>query len=219
MIRKIVKSIFVLVCGITTATFAQNSERGQTTQDTAFKTINTRASNNVRVDTQVNWGTYKAYRFTPAVYEPVSSRHLLKPNEVRKVEASVDRSLHQKLGATTEVDGAVLEVRPVITSFRRTNTLLNLIGFAAIQAPISFGGASVRYELVDAGTGAEIGVITCKRNARPWNVYPWNALYNFEALGQGSVILKSDSATLRKDLRLLSKRSVKPSQDLASGAE
>jgi hypothetical protein len=184
-----------------------------------FHTFDKRASNLVRVDPNANWARYRAYQLAPAVYEPSSSRYALKPGEVRKVESTVDSSLQRSFMSSNRAEGPVLEVRPVITRFKRTNTLLNILGFAAVQAPISFGAASVRYELFDTASGARVGVISCQRKARPWNVYPWNALYNFEALGQGSVILKSDSRRLRKDLDRLGK--LRPGQDQAavSGAE
>jgi hypothetical protein len=96
---------------------------------------------------------------------------------------------------------------------------LNVLGFAAIQAPISFGGASVRYELFDTASGDRIGVISCQRAARPWNVYPWNVLYNFQPLGQGSVILKSDSKRLRRDLQRLGRLPATTVRNPALGAE
>lgn len=44
-------------------------------------------------------------------------------------------------------------------------------------------------------------------------------LQNFEALGQGSVLLKSDSGRLRKDLERLGKLAIKPEPFPVSGAE
>ena len=110
-------------------------------------------------------------------------------------------------------------MKPIITDIKRTNSLANLVSFAALQIVVSYGGASVRYDLVDEATGMRVGEITSFRRARPWNVYPWDLFKSFEALGQSSVILKSDARNLRRDLSRLSKLPVEPSGGVAVGAE
>lgn len=220
MIKKVVNSFIALFCALATASHAQNADLSSWNAATvSFQTVDKHASNLIRVSPHANWGIYRKYRLTPAVYEPSGCKHDLKPDEIRKLKTIVDRSLQMTFRKTIEAEGAVLEVRPVITSVKRTNTLLNAVGFVAIQAPISFGGAAVRYELLDGESGDPVGVISCRRNARPWNVYPWNLLQNFEALGQGSVILKSDSRRLRKDLNRLGRLENKPAQYTVKGAE
>jgi len=222
--KKIFNSLALVFCAFAVASQAQTTDGNSSKPATdSFKTVNKRASNLIRVNPQANWGSYGAYRLAPATYEPSGSKHLLEAWEVRRLEDVLDGSLGKTFKKQTAGEGPALEVRPILTDFKRTNTLLNVIGFAAIQAPISFGGASVRYELVDAASGDQIGVVSCQRNARPWNVYPWNVVQNFETLGQGSVILKSDSRRLRKDLELLAKIAIKPEtkveQEPAKGAE
>jgi hypothetical protein len=211
--------VLALFCAFTTASRAQNAEPNTLPSAAGYQTVDKHASNLILVNPHAAWGAYTAYRITPAVYEPAGSGHLLKAGEIRRLTSIVDTSLQRKFDHPAEAEGRVLEVRPIITSFKRTNTLLNVVSFAAIQAPISFGGASVRYELVDGKSGEQVGVILCRRNARPWNVYPWNFLKNFDALGQGSVILKGDSARLRKDLQRLDKRGSGPAQEPSRESE
>lgn len=220
MIKNVVLFLLALLYVAITVSYAQAVT--PTSPDGAvdsFQTVDKHASNLIRVDTHANWAGYQRFRLASAVYQPSSSRHPLNPDEMRRLQTAVDRSLQRTFRASTTADGPVLEVRPVITGLRRTNTLLNVLGFAAIQAPISFGGASIRCELFDTESGERIGVISCERAARPWNVYPWNALYNFQALGQGSVILKSDSKRLRKDLQRLGRLPVTTVRSPSLGAE
>jgi hypothetical protein len=220
MTNKLIHSFFALFCALATALHAQNADAHSFKSDTpGFQTVDKHASNLIFVDLHAAWGSYTAYRIAPAVYEPAGSTKLLKPGEIRRLTSIVDRSLEMKFKNPVEAEGKTLEVRPIITSFKRTNTLLNIISFVVIQAPVSFGGVSVRYELIDGESGKQIGAVSCKRNARPWNVYPWNFLENFEALGQGLVILKSDSGKLRKDLERLDKLAIKPAQNPLRGAE
>ncbi len=223
MVPKIAYTLIVLSCVLATASHAQNAEGGKAATSNGlpidFLTVDEHASNLIQVDPQANWGQYRTYRFAPAVYEPEGSRHNLSPRDALKVTATVDRSLQKTFKQSFEENSSVLTVRPIITGVKRTNTFLNIVGFAAIQAPISFGAATVRYELYDGGTGKQIGIISCRRAARPWNVYPWDALQNFEALGQGSVILKGDSRRLRKDLERLSTMASDPGRGPVTGAE
>jgi hypothetical protein len=223
MTKKIINACSVLLCALATASQAQSATPGSQPAAEYFQTVSRRASNLIRINQETDWSSYRAYRLAPAVYEPAGkpsgAARELRPEEAGKIKAVVDRSLQKRFQRLPTGEDAVLEVRPVITGFKRTSTVLNVIGFAAIQAPVSFGGASVRYELFDGRTGEEVGEISCKSSARPWNVYPWNALYNFQALGQGSVILKSDSARLRKDLERLGRPAVTPGQDAPRSAE
>jgi hypothetical protein len=223
MIHQIPKPFLALFFVLATVSRAQSADQAApkplSAPATGFVTVDGHTSNLIRVDPQVNWGQYRAYRLLAAVYEPDGSRRELSPRDAIKVTAAVDRSLQKTFKASGGDNGALLEVRPIVMAVKRTNTLLNVLGFAAIQAPVSFGAATVRYELFDRGTGRQIGVISCRRAARPWNVYPWNVFQNFEALGQSSVILASDSRRLRKDIDRLGKLQMSPRPAPLAGTE
>jgi hypothetical protein len=171
----------------------------------AFRTVDNHRSNRIRVAPDADWAGYAVMRFTPSVYVPANPEHGLKPGDSLKVTAEFDASLHAQFLDAGHGEGPVLEVRPVITDVKRTSTLANVVSFAAVQAIVSYGAASVRYELFDAATGRQVGEISSERNARPWNVSPLHFVQNFESLGQSSVILKSDAKNLRKDLDRLAK--------------
>ena len=154
----------------------------------------------MRIDPAADWGSYERLVFAPAAYEPSNPSHSLKTRQVDKLRAAADSSLRKAMLESTNSEGRVLEVRPVITDVRRANPYINAISFAAIQAPVSYGSASVRYDLFDAESGALIGEIASKRYAAPWNMYPWQMLQAFQPVAHASTILKRDARMLRKEL-------------------
>lgn len=182
-------------------------------------TLDKHKGNFVRFDADASWSAYRQLRFSPAVYEPSNPEHGLRARDEKKIRTRLDASLQRafKNGGTDE--GAALLIKPVITDVKRTSTLANVVSFAALQVVVSYGAASVRFELVDAATGRQVGEITSRRNARPWNVYPWDLFKSFEALGQSSVILQNDAKRLRKDLRRLTTTAGGSKSALTNGAE
>ena len=73
--------------------------------------------------------------------------------------------------------------------------------------PLSYGAASVHYQLVDAASGRLVADIDSVRHARPWNIPPWETLQSFRRLGQANVLLKTEARSLRKDLKRLARLS------------
>ena len=167
----------------------------------AFQTVDKHKSNTVKVDPDVKWTGFGSIVPMPAVYDPSKPGRKLTEKQEEKVRAAVDASLEATFPQAANRAGRVLEVRPVITEVRRALPWVNALSFAAVQAPVSYGGASVRYELYDAETGAQVGEIVSKRCAGPFNIYPWQLLQAFQPVAHASTILKRDSKMLRKDLR------------------
>lgn len=199
----------ILLCGLPVAAFGQTARTTVSlTPDglaPGFQTLDVRSKNLFRADTNADWSAYKYVRFAPVAYEPVDPDHCLSARELAKVRAQLVKGLNAAFSKPQQGPGKVLLVTPVITDVKRTNSLANLVSFAAFQVVVSYGGATVRFELSDAATGEKIGEVSSERNARPWNVYPWNMLENFKSTGQSSVILKGDAKILRKDLQHLAK--------------
>jgi hypothetical protein len=165
-----------------------------------FQTVDKHKNNTVRVDPGVEWAAYGSIVPMPAVYDPSKRGRKLTEKQEEKVRAAVDTSLEATFPQAANRAGRVLEVRPVITEVRRVLPWVNALSFAAVQAPVSYGGASVRYDLYDAETGVQVGEIVSKRCAGPFNIYPWQLLQAFQPVGHASTILKRDSKMLRKDL-------------------
>ena len=169
----------------------------------ALQTVDKHKSNTVKVDPDVEWAVYASIVPVPAVYDPSKPGRKLTEKQEEKVRAAVDTSLEATFPQAANRAGRVLEVRPVITEVRRALPWVNVLSFAAVQAPVSYGGASVRYDLFDAETGALVGEVASERCGAPWNIYPWQLLQAFQPVGHASTILKRDSKMLRKDLNRL----------------
>jgi len=181
-------------------TLAISPARGAETVKGEFEALNQHKSNTVRVDPGVDWTAYGAIVPRPTVYEPARPGRELTAKQEEKVRAAVDTSLSAAFSGEVKEGARVLEVRPVITEVRRAHPWVNVLSFAAVQAPVSYGGVSVRYELFDAETGEQVGEVESKRCAGPWNIYPWQLLQAFQPVGHASTLLKRDSKMLRKDL-------------------
>jgi hypothetical protein len=191
---------FAIAASLTANAQVSPGEQPALSPSADFQTVNRHRSNLIKVDPNVDWSSYAVFVFTPATYEPSNPKRKLSPAQIEKLKSSVDASLKKAFASTAERDGRVLEVKPVITDVRRANLYVNLIAFAAIQAPVSYGAASVRYDLFDSESGALIGEVTSKRSAAPWNMYPWQMLQALQPVAHASTILKRDARMLRKDL-------------------
>ncbi len=165
-----------------------------------FQTVDKHRSNMVKVDPDVKWAGYGSIVPMPSVYDPSKPGRKLTEKQEEKVRAAVDTSLEATFPRAANHAGRVLEVRPVITEVRRALPWVNALSFAALQAPVSYGGASVRFDLFDAESGTLVGEVASKRCAGPWNIYPWQLFQAFQPVGHASTILKRNSKMLRKDL-------------------
>lgn len=168
-----------------------------------FQDLDKSKGNNIRVDPRVDFTKYKHFVLAPSVYQPIDKRNRLNDQQVQKLTSQLDASLQKAFQNQTAGDGQTLRVEPYITSVKLTNTAVNVVSFALIQMPLSYGAASVRFALFDSVTGKMIAEMYSDRSARPWNVYPWNILQNFRGTGQSSIILKSAAKRLRKDEAIL----------------
>ena len=198
------RSIALAVAFLPAAALAQTSN-----PEPDFRTLDHHKANLVRFDPTVDWSTYKQFHLAPSTDQPCNPAICLEPKDAAKLTATFDRSLHSAFNDARVNVGPTLEIRPVITGVKQTDTLTNVVSFALIQMPLSYGAASVHFELIDAASGRRIGDIDSARHARPWNIPPWEILQSFNRLGQTTVLLKSDAKRLRKDLKRLARLSPK----------
>jgi uncharacterized protein DUF3313 len=108
----------------------------------------------------VAWGKYDQFQNEPSSYEPANSRESLKTEDAEKLTTFFDTKLQSFYKAQVPASGATLKIKPVITGVRRSRPIVNLIGFALVPVPLSYGGASVHYDLIDAASGERVGVVT-----------------------------------------------------------
>jgi hypothetical protein len=197
------KSLAALVLSVSTAAaIAQSAQTEQTAQPTnEFQTLDRHKTNLVRFDPTVDWKHYTQFQFDTAT----AADTCLKPQDAAKLNSAIDRSLQSAFKHVGSGSGPVLEIRPVLTGVKSTDTLFNVVSFALIQMPLSYGRAAVKYQLIDAASGRQVGEIASARNAAPWNLPPWEVLQSFRPLGHSTILLKDDSRRLRKDLKRLSR--------------
>lgn len=173
------------------------------TPDPEFQTLDHRKANFVRFDPTVDWTAYKRYRLAPSTGQPCNPAICLQTQDARQLTSAFDKSLDSAFRDVPAGLGPTLEIRPVITAVKETSTKTNIVSFVLIQMPLSYGAASVHYQLIDAESGHLVGEIDSARKARPWNIPLWEALQSFHRLGQTTVLLRGDARQLRKDLKRL----------------
>jgi hypothetical protein len=189
----------IIVAGLWMVLAVSSALRAETATG-EFQTVDKHKSNTVKVDPGVAWAGYGSIVPAPAVYDPSKPGRRLTAKQEEKVRAAVDTSLREAFPDAANRGGRVLEVRPV--AHRRLHRREAERIHPGKRPPYvgDYGGASVRYDLFDAETGAQVGEIASKRWAAPWNMYPWQMLQAFQPVGHASTILKRDSKMLRKDL-------------------
>src|SRR5262249_8151720 len=123
----------------------------------------------------------------------------LNENEVQKLTAFFDAKLQSSFQNTGGPNAPLLRIKPTITSVRRSKSGVNAVGLVVAKVPLSYGGAAVRFDLIDGSTGEAIGVAISGRRGRPWN-----GLQGLSALGHSRVVLSDSAKRIKRDMDLLS---------------
>jgi hypothetical protein len=66
--------------------------------------------------------------------------------------------------------------------------------------PLSYGGATVRFDLIDNDTGETVGIVTSGRRGRPWNGFQ-----GLRALGHSRVVLNGSAKRIKRVTDLVRK--------------
>jgi hypothetical protein len=197
--RKYSLYLFVIVIALNVAPLmAQDSQprcsSGGSQQQATWQLVDKSAGNYVCLKPGVAWGKYDQFQIEPSSYEPANSRESLKTEDAEKLTTFFDTKLHSFYKAQVPASGATLKIKPVITGVRRSRPIVNLIGFALVPVPLSYGGASVHYDLIDAASGERVGVVTGRRRGRPWNVFQ-----SLSSLGHARLVLNGDAKRIKRD--------------------
>jgi len=167
---------------------------GVSQQGQEWRLLDKSASNRVCLKPGVEWGKYRRIQLEESSYEPGNSANPLKAPEAKALVAYFDVRLRSAYGDNNHTNHAELKIVPVISDIRRSRPLINLIGFALAPVPLTYGGASVRFDLIDAKSGETIGVVTGRRRGRPWNIFQ-----SLTSLGHARVVLDSSAKRLKQD--------------------
>ena len=164
-----------------------------------MKKIWTKADNFVCASPDIDWSDYGNVEVSSVEIAPTNLKKPLTTRETQQLETSLRESLKKQFGEfATNKSGRTLKVRATVTEVRRTNNVLNIISLAAIQAPLSFGGASTRIELADGESDKTVAQISVSRRARVYDVFS-----SAQKLGHARKSLDRTAKQLNKDIQLL----------------
>jgi hypothetical protein len=167
-----------------------------------MKMIWTKGNNFICALPDIDWSGYTRVEVTAIEIAPTNLKRPLTERELQQLKSSLLESLRKQFGdSVNSGTGRTLKVRATVTEVERTNNVLNIISLAAIQAPLSFGGASTRIELVDGDSNKPLAQITVNRRARVYDVFS-----STQRLGHAKKSLDRTSKQLNKDIQLLRSR-------------
>jgi hypothetical protein len=181
-------------------------------QKPAWQLIDKSSSNCVYVKPGVEWVKYVQFEIEPVSYEPAESQKQLSDKDVRKLTTFFERRLRSSYKDRPVGNGATLKIKPVITGIKRSKSILNALAFPLSPFPVSYGGASVHYDLIDGASGEVVGVVTIRRRGRPWN-----SLQGVRSLGHAQVVLTANAKRIKRDTDGLTKSTLPSQASTSSG--
>jgi hypothetical protein len=160
----------------------------------------------------VDWSRFGKVEVDSIVISPANLKKPLSERQVERLHAAFAKALNKQFGATVHNGEPALKVRATITEVRRTNAILNAITLAAIQAPVSFGGAVAHFELTDGSNGAKVADVTVRGSGRLYEIIP-----SVTTLGDAKKVVGRASKQLSRDIELL-RDSFRPGETASNGA-
>jgi len=156
------------------------------------------ADDSVCVKPGVKWRKYTRVQIEPSLFAPSDEGDALKEEDARKLTAFFDAKLQASFQNQAASEGPILRIQPTITAVRRSKSAVNAVSLVSIKMPLSYGGAAVRFDLIDDETGEAVGVITSGGRGRAWNGFQ-----GLSALGHSRVVLNGSAKRIRHDTDLL----------------
>jgi hypothetical protein len=146
----------------------------------------------------VDWSRFRKVEVDSLVISPENLKKPLSKRQVERLRGTFAKALKRQFGATADNGEPVLKVRATITEVRRTNAILNVITLAAIQTPVSFGGAAAHFELTDGSSGIKVADVTVRGSGRLYEILP-----SVTTLGDSKKVVGRASRQLSKDIDML----------------
>jgi len=124
----------------------------------------------------IDWSKYRKVEVSSVQVVPSDTRRPLTKQEVTKLADTLTESLQQRfagagIGTSSPAAAHTLKLRAEVVEVRRTNRALNIVTLAAIQAPVSFGGATAHFELTDTESGQIVARIDMSGRGRLYDVF------------------------------------------------
>lgn len=138
-----------------------------------WQVITAKKNNFVCAKTDVDWSRYEHIVVTSVDVAPANLKKPLTEKQTEQLRKALAASMTRQFGdAETGAAGHTLNVRATITGVERSNIALNIISLAAIQAPLSFGSATMNFELADGDSGETLAELTLRGRGRVYEVIP-----------------------------------------------
>jgi hypothetical protein len=155
----------------------------------------------VCAEPDVDWSTYGPIEVESVNVVPANLKKPLSEHQVEVLKTALQKALDKQLAKqpeATDPSARPLRIRATITEVRRTNAILNIVTLAAIQTPVSFGGASAHFELLDGLHGGRVGDVTLRGSGRLYEVFP-----SVTTLGDTKNVLTRATKQLSKEIEML----------------
>ena len=154
--------------------------------------------NFVCADPDVDWSRFGRVDIDSVVISPTNLKKPLSERQMERLHAAFAKALNKQFGTPVPNGEPSLKVRATITEVRRTNGVLNGITLAAIQTPVSFGGAATHFELTDGSNGVKVADVTVRGSGRLYEIIP-----SVTTLGDSKNVLGRASKQLSRDIEML----------------
>jgi hypothetical protein len=162
----------------------------------------------------VDWSTYGRLEIESVSMASANLKKPLSEHQVQFLKTALQNWLNKQFAKQSEATGRgarPLKIRATITEVRRTNAILNAVTLAAIQTPVSFGGASVHFELIDDLEDGKVCEVILRGSGRIYEVFPGPM-----TLGDSKNVLSRASRQVRKEIEMLRENSVTRPVQVAS---
>jgi len=155
----------------------------------------------------VDWAAYGKVEVASVEVASIDAKRPLTEQEAAKLVNTLKESLEKRfghLGGRSESGATTrkLMVRAIVTAVHRTNKTVNILTLAAIQSPVSFGGASTHFELSDGENGRVLAQIDLSGRGRQYDVFS-----STRTLGHAQKALSRMPKQFDRDLKTLRSKS------------
>jgi len=124
----------------------------------------------------IDWAVYGKVEVASVEVASMDAKRPLTEQEATKLTNTLRESLEKRFGhsngrSESGTRTRKLILRATVTEVHRTNKALNIFTLAAIQSPVSFGGASTQFELSDGENGRVLAQIDLSGRGRQYDVF------------------------------------------------
>jgi hypothetical protein len=147
----------------------------------------------------IDWSRYRQVEVESVSIAASNLNKPLPESQADFLKAALGNALNKQFRGTDPA-GRTLKLRATVSEVRKTKALLNILTLAAIQTPVSFGGATAHFELIDGADGTKVADVTLRGSGRLYEIFP-----SVTTLGDSKNVLNRASKQLGKEIEMLRK--------------